>query len=308
MADFDLAQSATSVDSENSKNLFRLWRPAAIHLMVPMVTSKQTVQVRPSSEHPMPRPLTKTKVSGELYARPPGVEAAIELAISQDSAVLRDRASVNDRDSPRYLPSECLLYLIRTCSQELRDLRDELLFFIFSRCEALAKTGVLETLPNSEEIREEILGRFAELIARDLGAEVTNRLDVYEIRFNLAFRALRIDVVRHMAPRGEHEVPLPGSPAQDDSIGDVEASASVVDGLQVPATQEDFLVLKEVFAALSPEEQETVVLCDFLGFDTESSNPAKPTAATCCNVSGRTIRKRLAKAHTKIRRLKEEQS
>ena len=78
-----------------------------------------------------------------------------------------------------------------------------------------------------------------------------------------------------------------------------------------PATQEDALLLRDVARAIDglPEDQrKAVVLCLVLGFEAESTDPARTTAATICGVSGRTIRNRLARAATILSRFKEDRS
>jgi hypothetical protein len=62
----------------------------------------------------MAQPLTKTKEDdGTLYTRFPETEAAIEAALGHDLDRLSRRATIRDRKSPDYLPSESLVHLIR---------------------------------------------------------------------------------------------------------------------------------------------------------------------------------------------------
>jgi hypothetical protein len=62
----------------------------------------------------MARPLIKKDQKGVLYARPPSVEAKIDAVAGQnDWAALAQRARVTDPKAPDYLPSECLVHLIR---------------------------------------------------------------------------------------------------------------------------------------------------------------------------------------------------
>jgi MotA/TolQ/ExbB proton channel family len=68
----------------------------------------------------MARPLEKT-ANGKLYTRPPEIEAATDAALAQDLGTHLRRALIRDPNDPEYLPSECLLYLIR----EARRRRDD---------------------------------------------------------------------------------------------------------------------------------------------------------------------------------------
>src|SRR4051794_21043484 len=62
----------------------------------------------------MARPLLKTKEhDGTLYKRLPEIEAAIDAALTQDLETLCRRAKIRDKRATDYLPSECLVHLIR---------------------------------------------------------------------------------------------------------------------------------------------------------------------------------------------------
>lgn len=84
----------------------------------------------------MARPLEKT-TNGKLYARPPEIEAAADAVLAQDLATQRRRALIRNRHDPEYLPSECLVHLIREARRRGDDAaRDKLLPLLLARCEA----------------------------------------------------------------------------------------------------------------------------------------------------------------------------
>jgi DNA-directed RNA polymerase specialized sigma24 family protein len=56
---------------------------------------------------------------------------------------------------------------------------------------------------------------------------------------------------------------------------------------------------------LPPDERRAVELCHILGYDEESEDPNKRTAATICGVTGRTIRNRLKRAAARLSSYKE---
>jgi DNA-directed RNA polymerase specialized sigma24 family protein len=64
--------------------------------------------------------------------------------------------------------------------------------------------------------------------------------------------------------------------------------------------------LVEAITALPPAERRALVLCKIMGYEAESEDRGKMTAATICGVSGRTIRTRLNKAIVKLSQFKEE--
>ena len=58
--------------------------------------------------------------------------------------------------------------------------------------------------------------------------------------------------------------------------------------------------------ALPEDERKAVILVHVMGYDEESDDPDKVTAATICGCTGRTIRNRLTRAAKKLSTLKEE--
>ena len=151
----------------------------------------------------MIRPLKKKDQHGKLYTRPMEIQKAINAAIQQDMATLRQHAVVSKRDSPEFIPLECLVHIIR----EARRRHDEhsmsvLLPSLLARCEATLIRKIPDSSrPNAVAIREEILSEFSLLFAEDGSGENPDELDFFECRFNLAFRAFWIDFMRREGPR-----------------------------------------------------------------------------------------------------------
>jgi DNA-directed RNA polymerase specialized sigma24 family protein len=142
--------------------------------------------------------------------------------------------------------------------------------------------------------------------------EFPNELDFYECRFNMAFRALRIDAVRREARRRKRSiavVDLPPSDAPGGPDAYEDAFARVSENFRVLPTQE-WDVFREPFMkaieALPAEEREAVILVHVLGYKEESEDPDEETAATRCNCTGRTIRNRLSRAAAKLSCFKED--
>jgi DNA-directed RNA polymerase specialized sigma24 family protein len=57
---------------------------------------------------------------------------------------------------------------------------------------------------------------------------------------------------------------------------------------------------------LPEDERRAVILVHVMGYEEESIDPAKVTAATLCGCRGRTIRNRLTRAAKKLSTFKEE--
>ena len=259
----------------------------------------------------MVRPLTKHRKNGEVYTRPRIVEDEIDKVVELGPSALKQRLKISNRDEPDYLSSECLVHLIReairTNNQGVIDL---VLPRLLSRCETILLVKVPDDeFPDAEGLRDEILSEFGEMLASDGIGENPNILDFYEIRFNLAFKTFRLDRVRAERNRINNLMAI-SEPLMDDEEENYEdVLVRLSREMQVPATQESAVFLRELWKAIKAlpvDECIAFVLCNVLDYKVESQDPNQVTAATLCNCSGRTIRNRLARAAAKLKLLKEE--
>lgn len=260
----------------------------------------------------MAQPLTRRDKSGNLYKRQAAIEALLDKLLAMDRQTVERKAAIGDRASPDYVPDECFVHLIRKRHREANAPgRDQLLNLLFARCARNLASSVRDgSIPNAAEIRDEVLGRLGELFAEDGTGDNPDRLDFFEVRFAAALKALRIDVIREASRSAARTVPLPAEDEAGESISDDEAIARLPSAvLRNPASQEDRVFLMELFTALRalpPEVRKAVMLCEVWGYDVESEDPKKITAATLCGVSGRTIRARLKRAQLILKRFKEQ--
>jgi hypothetical protein len=260
----------------------------------------------------MARPLMRKTEKGALYSRPPGIEAKIDAAIGQNWATLHKRARVTDPNHADFLPSECLVHLIRDairCGDER--IATVLMPPLLVRCEA----NLLKTVPdsrwrNAEGIREEILSTLQMMFTEDGTEGHEDELDYYECKFAHALRTLRINHVRAETTRLEDLADLPetrnddGEPTFDDEMLGRLSSMARING-----AQEDRTYLPKVLKAVNDlpfDQKRAVVLVRILGYDAESDDPSKRTAATICDVEGRTIRNRLSRADKQLKTFKED--
>lgn len=260
----------------------------------------------------MARPLDKKNEKGELYRRPQGVENKIDAAIGQDRAELGRRARVTDKAHPDYLPPECLVHLIRDalrCNDQKR--ASALMQPLLARCAANLKVTVPESKQrNAEGIHQDILSDFASLFTADAGETA---LDFFECRFWRAFRTLRIDGVRSEMSARKDVTDLPEITTEEgERVLDEDLLADLSRDARVPASQESRVLVRETLAQLDgllkPDEKRAIILCRVFGYDIESDDPTKRTAATICKVSGRTIRNWLRRADEQMKKFMEEQS
>jgi hypothetical protein len=257
----------------------------------------------------MARPLTKKTKDGTVYRRPPEVEAQIDEALRLGTADLLARLAITDRDHPAYLNSECLVHLVREevrrCRPSGQGFRDEVLRTLLARCETNLLHRVSDdALPGAADVRQEILDALVELFF----LEGSNYLDLYECKFNLAFRTLRIDAVRRVQRRRDNEIPMSElAPPEETGAPDADADvlARISEELGVPPTQETDVFLECLSKAiddLPADEYMAVTLVLVLGYKEESDDPDEETAATRCKCTGRTIRNRLKRAVAKLSR------
>ena len=257
----------------------------------------------------MVRPLTKCSKDGMRYTRPQAVESVIEGALRDDLPTLKRRLSITDKGSPDYLPSECLVHLIRDarCRNDDQSL-NAVLPILFGRCEAILRAKVSDQLPNADLLRDDVLSEFSELLASDRTGKHPDELDFYECKFNSAFRTLRINVVRREMDQIKQATQLPDHEDKSDPDAYEDVFARVSEAVKVSADQQDQVFREELWKAikeLPPDQRDAVVLCHVLGYKMESDDPSEVTAATRCQCTGRTIRNRLKRAAKKLAKLKE---
>lgn len=253
----------------------------------------------------MARPLTKHDQNGNRYTRPPNIETLINEALTQDLNTLRQRAELGYR-LPGYLPSEILVHLIREAGRRGdHPMMNALLPFLLKRCKDILSSKITKDhFFNADDLSEEVLGEFSELFAVDIGDD-NMELDFFECRFNRAFETFRIDFIRRETNRLRKLVSLPDLSDDDEPAAYDEVFSRVSEAFRSPATQEDTVFWKNLLKALPPEERKAVVLCHVMGYEVESEDPQKATAATRCGVTGRTIRNRLNRAAAKLLQFKE---
>jgi DNA-directed RNA polymerase specialized sigma24 family protein len=257
----------------------------------------------------MAQPLTKTK-DGTLYTRFPEIEAAVDAALGHDLDRLTSRAIIRDRKSPEYLPSECLVHLIRDAHRRGDEgRRDRLLVALLERCHAILNKKVDGDIPNAIVLRKQILNDFAALFAIDGSADDKLALDYFEVRFNHAFQRLRISCLRPVLALLEKETEIPeaaGDTVEGELDNEVLARLATLKGSA--ANPEERVFRNQVVRAINalpPDERKALVLVHYFGFKIEAQDPTKTTAATLCGVRGRTIQNRLNRAKAKLSKLKE---
>lgn len=251
----------------------------------------------------MVSPLRKQKSDGSLYTRPSNIEAKIsELALlSRDELI--SRCAIRQKDDPLYVPSECLLHFVRASRPERSNSSFEKLYkLLIDRI--VRYVSAAESLNGQQTfltstIREEVVDRFADLIARD-HREYVERLDFFEARFNKSLRNLYIDVQRQVGRNAKRETTL-----DDDITGEPKVEVERAAGNSDPFDLSDFsgegyrFALNEAINSLPPLEQRIIEMTR-LNFPVHSEDSSVMTISKALNKSEKTIRTHRKKAYAAL--------
>jgi hypothetical protein len=252
----------------------------------------------------MARPLLKKNEKGVL-TRPPGIEAKINAALTQDWSTLSGRARVTDPRFLDFLPSECLVHLIRDALRRDDDRVARVLMRpLLSRAEANLFRTVPDTrMRDAESVRQDILSALMQKFMDDGSEGHEDELDFYECKFLRALRLLRIDHVRKALASRKELTDLPEATNDQGEVTlDDEMLARLSRMASIGPSQEDRLYLPEVIKALDklpPDQKRAVVLRRIIGHTEEQT-------AKICKVDKRTIRYRLAAADKPLKTMKED--
>lgn len=245
----------------------------------------------------MIEPLTKRRKEGTPYLRPDNIEALLPALACLPRDALLERAGIRDRKHPDYVPSECLLHFVRASRLDNSDAWFERLYKILVdrvlRAVPRAEAGGNTTSIVNESIRNAVFDRFVEMLSKDR-RQPNDRLDFFEVRFDLAIKRLRLDA-QERAWREDNR-----SDALDEDLGQTETNAVAVmatDPFEASFIS-DPLFRDRVYLAiddLPPEQSRTIHLL-LLGWPIYSNDPAVMTIAKALGCSDRSVRNHRARA------------
>lgn len=304
-------QKRKNISQKNLRQAFRFLEVGSIKQVTGQLVAGDYYQLGGA----MARPLDKI-VKGKRLTRDPAIEAAIDVALGQDLNTLRTRAAVNDTRSPDYLPSECLVHLIRNAIRQSNappthsPVANALLPFLLKRCEANLQRTVLNRIATAQDLRDDILAHLALMFANEAAPDGKYRLDFYEVKFNRSFKLLRIDFVRAELTRLNRldKGKAPSEEEPEDALAEIsieeigeKIAAPGSDPVEGIFRQQMRPRLIAAVKALPENERKAFVLRYVLDYQVEDENdPTTITVATLCNTTGRTIRNRLKRAKAKL--------
>ena len=258
------------------------------------------------SDIPLP-PLRKIYAkTGEAYKRFPSNAAILKqlLALPRKETILR--CENEDEKDPNFVPSECLVHLVRSFRSEPASPDFERLYSALMR-------RILQRLPPAESrdgkkvylkesrIQEGVIDSFQEMLALDR-TSYEERLDFWEVAFGLALKKLKITVQDKVWRETKRSDPL-----ENPETGEIWAHVSEAADTSDPFDPEELLkkdYRERLYAAidrLTPEHRRIVKMC-LEGFPANSSDPKAFSIAKVLKVSDKTARTRRQEAQAALKR------
>ncbi len=241
------------------------------------------------------RPLRKKNPQSQTYLRDKKIEAKIVQLLALESQQVLEVCAIVDTKDLNYVPSECLLYLVRnnkgTASIEHREkLHAMLMERVLRNLPANENYGGEGVFLTDEQIRDSVFGRFAELVAKD-ESEYDEKLDFFEIKFNMALRRLRLTASEKAWKEENQSVPLENEGGNGEISAEVEEACGSVDPFD-PAKIDNEYYRSQLPGAINtlPDNQKKIIEMWLNGIPIDSQDPNAVTIAKALGKSEKTIR------------------
>ena len=247
----------------------------------------------------MSEPLKGRTAEGVPYVRPSAIEARIGQLEGRTPEQRLEHFAVRSRRHANYVPSEALVYFLRRAweSGASADFEEIYRMLIGRVTQSLRSAIPNSQMADAQGIREEVLGRYAELIAEDCKNR-GSALDFYEVRFDLGLMRFRISALRQIGPAADDTVPL-GTHGEDGGEISAEVEAAAAEFMSgSPSKLDDPAFRLVLVAAIDglPEDQKRVVLLLLQGFPIDSKDKNAMTIARILKCDERTVRNRRDRA------------
>ncbi|EKN6182144.1 sigma-70 family RNA polymerase sigma factor [Yersinia enterocolitica] len=252
-------------------------------------------------------PLQKQTEGGKLYTRIPEIEARLaDLVTLTDENLIQ--LCKQSKTHPQYVPSECLLYFVRRSALTNQALFDPLFRIlserIFRKLPRADNPGGSSVSMLNSDIQESVFDRIVEMLMLDK-AGYENRLDMFEVRFDLAFSNLKKDAQEKFYRLDNRNTEL-----EYDDSEDITTEVETVSESFNPFEETDlnhFHYRRELDAAIEtlPDLQKRIIEMIRLDFRIDSIDPQEMTISKALNKSEKTIHNQKNKAFARLRSLLE---
>lgn len=243
---------------------------------------------------PALRPLKKKTKKGELYVRAADTEGTLQEILSLPDAQLLARCTEQLPAITGYVPSECLVHLVRIRHGESEETQKRLYEILADRIHRRLPSrtdarGNVST--NGSEIADEVMGGFIELLAADLQA-YNEQLDFWEVRFNRALKLRLLDAKKKVARQKKRASPIEIDETRGEMSADFVKEIIPMDGfgLEFLERPDDREAIEEAIDAL-PTVQFQVVHLVRKGLPLYSEKPDVWCASKALGLSDKTVRK-----------------
>jgi len=254
-------------------------------------------------------PLQKRRPTGDLYTRPPDIERKLRALEGIPRSEVLSRCKVRDRSAPDYVPSECLLYLVRACRNDNSEAQFERLYkILMERVMAALPRDQMRvgnkdrTALTKNRIKERAFDRFVELLCKDR-IEYLDTLDYFEVKFDGAVANLRRDAQDRAWREENRKAPLEYDSETGELSAEVESAVGSFDPFeQRKIEDEDYRLRLDVAIDSLPPEQSRIIQMLRQEFPIESKDPDVMSIVKALDVSEKTVRNRRDRAFAALRR------
>lgn len=249
-------------------------------------------------------PLQKKTEAGKPYTRIPIIETRLTELSSLSDGDLVDLCK-QSRVHPKYVPSECLLYFVRRCTSTKPSLFEQLFKVLSERIlrklpRPASQGGKTISMTNSD-IREGVYDRFIEMLMIDK-ADYEERLDMFEVRFDLALSRLKTDAQRKSYRAENRNADLGFDDDSADLNPEVETASEGYDPFAA-IDIDNYRYRCRLDAAIEtlPELQKRIIEMTRLDIPIDSIDPNEVTISQVLNKVEKTIRNQKKKALASLR-------
>ena len=240
-------------------------------------------------------PLRKKNPQNQTYLRDKSVEARIIEVLALEPQQVLNRTMIEDTSDPDFVPSECLLHLVRnsrgtTPSHQIEQLYKALMARVLRSLPADERSGGERVSLTDCRIREAVFDRFVELVVKDR-SEYCEKLDFYEVKFNMALKRLRLTAEEKAWKEENRKVPLEYEDGTGEILAEVEQASGSFNPFD-PAEMDDEYYRSRLPGAINslPDEQKTIIDMIQKGIPIDSKDPGAVTIARTLGKSEKTIR------------------
>ncbi|HDY7423096.1 sigma-70 family RNA polymerase sigma factor [Vibrio sp. SM6] len=251
-------------------------------------------------------PLRKCKLTGELYRRLPEIESKLSELLQLPEETLVERSLINDKTSVQFVPIECLVHIVRNVRGRASKKSYERLYkILMGRVLKLipkrATRGDLDSVTNTE-VKSQILGQFAELIANDC-LEYNDKLDFYEVRFLSAFSTLKTDAIRKVTKGFTKQESMEVEESGGIIKPEVEYAVDGYNPFDVHISSvSDYQIYLDSAIDTLPDLQKRIMQLMKLGMPIDSKDPNTESISATLGKSEKTIRTHRNKAFAALKK------